>query len=228
MTGDPGLGMSLEDLEDHRETLIEEIFSAITHGIGSGLAIAGLVLAVILAAVTGSAWAVVGASIYGATLVFCFLSSTLYHSLVNRKAKRVFLAFDHCAIFLLIAGTYTPITLIILPGWEGWLLFAIVWALALAGVSMRLVWLRSMHPVFLVIYLAMGWAGFLWAQPLSTGIGSQGLTLILVGGICYTGGLIFFAWKRLPFNHMLWHLAVMAGAIVHFFAVYDHVIPKAA
>lgn len=209
-----------------RESLLEEIASAVTHGIGAGLAVAALVLGVIYAAEVESAWAIVGVAIYGATLIFTFLVSTLYHSLPFAKAKRVFLAFDHCAIFLLIAGTYTPITLV-LKGWEGWFLFGAVWALAIAGVLLRLFWLRYMHPLFYVIYLAMGWMGFFFSAPIEEKMGWGGIELILIGGVCYTGGLVFYALRRLPFNHALWHLSVIAGAIVHFFAVYDYVIPSA-
>lgn len=210
------------------ESLPEEIANAVTHAIGVGLAIAALVLGVVYAASIESAWAIVGAAIYGATLVFLFLVSTLYHSIPHVKTKRVFLACDHIAIFLLIAGTYTPITLVVLTGWMGWLLFGLVWALALTGILLRLVWLRYMHPLFYVIYLAMGWIGFFMGGPLEEKIGWNGVEMILIGGVCYTGGLVFYALRRLRFNHALWHLAVMAGAIVHFFAVYDYVIPKAA
>ena len=215
-----------EDL--FRETLVEEIASAATHGIGAGLAVAALVLGVVYAAQVESAPAIVGAAIYGATLVFLFMVSTLYHSLPFAKAKRVFLAFDHCAIFLLIAGTYTPITLVVMEGWQGWLLFGVVWALALTGTLLRLVWVRYMHPLFYLIYLAMGWVGFLFAGPIGSKIGWNGIELILIGGICYTGGLVFYALRRLPFNHALWHLSVVAGSILHFFAIYDYVIPRAA
>ena len=211
------------------ESLPEEIASAATHAIGAGLAIAALVLGVVYAAEIESAWAIVGATIYGATLVFLFLVSTLYHSIPIAKDKRLFLAFDHCAIFLLIAGTYTAITLAVMNGtWQGWLLFGVVWALALTGMLLRLVWLRYMHPVFYAIYLAMGWIGFAFADAVEAKVGGDGVELIIIGGICYTGGLVFYALRRLPFNHALWHLSVMAGAIVHFFAVYDYVMPKAA
>lgn len=212
-----------------RETLLEEIASAATHAIGVGLAIAALVLGVVYAANIESAWAIVASAIYGATLVFMFLVSTLYHSIPHAGAKRLFLAFDHCAIFLLIAGTYTAITLTVMNGgWQGWVLFGVVWGLALTGMLLRLLWLRYMHPVFYAIYLAMGWIGFAFADAVETKVGWAGVELILIGGICYTGGLVFYALRRLPFNHALWHLSVMAGAIVHFFAVYDYVIPKAA
>ena len=210
------------------ESLPEEIASAATHAIGVGLAIAALVLGVVYAANVESAWAIVGAAIYGATLIFMFLVSTLYHSIPHLGAKRLFLAFDHCAIFLLIAGTYSAITLTVMNGgWQGWFLFGVVWALALTGLLLRLIWLRYMHPVFYLIYLAMGWIGFLFAGPVEVKIGWGGVELILIGGVCYTGGLVFYALRRLPFNHALWHLSVMAGSILHFFAIYDYVIPKA-
>lgn len=211
-----------------RDTLLEEIASAITHGIGVGLAITALVLGVVYAAEVESAFAIVGAAIYGAALIFMFLVSTLYHSIPHAGAKRLFLAFDHCAIFLLIAGTYTAITLAAMNGsWQGWVLFGVVWGLAITGMLLRLVWLRYMHPVFYAIYLAMGWIGFAFGAPLADKIGWAGVEMILIGGICYTGGLVFYALRRLPFNHALWHLAVLAGSIVHFFAIYDYVIPRA-
>ncbi len=212
-----------------RDSLLEEIANAVTHGIGAGLAIAALVLGVVHAAQIESAWAIVGAAIYGATLVWMFLASTLYHSIPHLGARRVFLAFDHLAIFLLIAGTYTAITLTVMNGsWQGWVMFGIVWGLALAGTLLRLIWLRYMHPVFYFIYLAMGWIGFAFADKVEEKVGEAGVELILIGGICYTGGLVFYALRRLPFNHALWHLSVLAGSILHFFAIYDYVIPRAA
>jgi hemolysin III len=211
------------------DTLWEEVASAVTHGIGAGLAIAALVLGVVYAAEIESAWAIVGAAIYGATLIFTFLASTLYHSLVNERAKRIFLAFDHIAIFLLIAGTYTAITLAVMNGtWQGWVMFGVTWGLALAGMLLRLVWLRYMHPVFYLIYLAMGWLGFMFADAVEAKVGWAGVEMILIGGVCYTGGLVFYALRKLPFNHALWHLSVLAGSIVHFFAIYDYVFPRAA
>jgi hemolysin III len=211
------------------DSVWEEVANAVTHGIGAGLAIAALVLGVVYAAEIESAWAIVAAAIYGATLVFMFLASTLYHSIPNARAKRLFLAFDHIAIFMLIAGTYTAITLAVMNGtWKGWVMFGVVWGLAIAGTLLRLIWLRYMHPIFYVIYLAMGWIGFVFADEVEAKVGWAGVEMILIGGVCYTGGMIFYALRRLPFNHALWHLSVIAGAIVHFFAVYDHVFPRAA
>ena len=135
-------------------------------------------LGVVYAAEIESAWAIVGAAIYGATLIFTFLASTLYHSLVNERAKRIFLAFDHIAIFLLIAGTYTAITLAVMNGtWQGWVMFGVTWGLALAGTLLRLVWLRYMHPVFYLIYLAMGWLGFMFADAVEAKVGWAGVEI---------------------------------------------------
>jgi hemolysin III len=219
-----------DDHEDlGRESFAEEVANAVTHAIGVGLAITALVLGVVYAAEIESAWAIVAAAIYGATLVFMFLVSTLYHSIPHLRAKRVFLACDHIAIFLLIAGTYTAITLAVMSGtWQGWVLFGIIWGLALTGILLRVFWLRYMHPIFYVIYLAMGWLGFLFADAVEAKVGWPGVEMILIGGVCYTGGMVFYALRRLPFNHALWHMAVLAGAIVHFFAVYDYIIPRAA
>jgi hemolysin III len=219
--------------DDHddlgRESFAEEVANAVTHAIGVGLAITALVLGVVYAARIGSAWAIVAAAIYGTTLVFMFLVSTLYHSIPHLGAKRLFLAFDHIAIFMLIAGTYTAITLAVMNGtWQGWVMFGAIWGLALAGTLLRLVWLRYMHPIFYVIYLAMGWLGFAFADAVEAKVGWAGVEMILIGGVCYTGGLVFYALRKLPFNHALWHLSVLAGSIVHFFAIYDHVIPRAA
>jgi hemolysin III len=217
-----------EDADLARESLPEEVASALTHAVGAALAIAALVLGVLYAARIDSAWVVVAAAIYGSTLVCLFVVSTLYHAIAHARLKRLFLALDHCAIFLLIAGTYTAITLTLMHGtWQGWVIFGVVWVLALAGMLLRLVWLRYMHPIFYLIYLGMGWIGFVFAETVEARVGKDAVALIIVGGICYTGGLVFHALRRLPFNHALWHLAVMAGAILHFVAVYDHVMPRA-
>lgn len=209
------------------EPLLEQIASAVTHGAGAGLAVAALVLLIVAAAVTGSAAAVVSVIVYGASLIFLFLSSTLYHSLARHRAHALFETFDHVGIFLLIAGTYTPFTLIALPGWEGWFLFATIWALATAGIVLRLFWLRYLHPAFIVIYVVMGWLGLMFGPSIAAHVGAAGMNLLLIGGLFYTVGLVFFGWRRLPFNHMVWHLFVLAGSIFHFFAIFYYVVPTA-
>lgn len=211
------------------ETPLERLANAVTHGAGAGLAVAGLVLLVIAAAWTGSVAAILSVVVYGASLIFLFLSSALYHSLAhNERVGALFEAFDHVGIFLLIAGTYTPFTLIALPGWQGWFLFGAIWALAIGGIVMRLVWVRYLHPVFIVIYVIMGWLGVMFGGPISDHIGPQGIDLLLIGGLFYTVGLVFFVWRTLPFNHMVWHLFVLAGAVFHFLAIFYYVVPTAA
>ncbi|HEX7006386.1 MAG TPA: hemolysin III family protein [Alphaproteobacteria bacterium] len=209
------------------ETLIEEVANAVTHGIGAVLSIAALAVLVAIAAVGGGTGAIVAAAIYGATLIFAYTSSTLYHGVWHRKAKQVLLACDHCAIFLLIAGTYTPITLLALPQPLGWVLCAVLWSLAAGGIALRLC-LGRLSLLLIPLFLAMGWLGFLWSGTVLESIGASGWWLLLAGGIAYTGGLIFYAWRRLPFHHMVWHLFVLAGSVLHFFAVVDHVLPRAA
>lgn len=216
-----------ELLVEEAETLLEEIANAVTHGVGAALSIAALAILVALAALDGGAAAITTAAIYGTTLVFAYTSSTLYHGVWHRRAKRVFLAFDHCAIFLLIAGTYTPVTLLALPKPLGWILCAVLWSLAAVGITLRL-WLGRLSALLIPLFLAMGWLGFFWSGTVFESIGASGWWLLLAGGIAYTGGLAFYAWRRMPFNHAVWHLFVLAGSILHFFAVVDHVLPLAA
>lgn len=212
---------------EHSDSPIEEIASAVAHGIGAGLAIAALVILIVSAASTDSALAVLAVIIYGTTLFVLFLSSTLYHSVTHHRTREVLLTFDHCGIFLLIAGTYTPVTIISLSGWQGWMLFGVIWGLALVGILIRTFWVKYQHPLFIVLYVAMGWMGFIYSKSLGEALGVPGVNLILIGGLFYTAGLIFFSWRRLPFNHMLWHLSVLAGSIFHFFAMVYYVVPKA-
>lgn len=216
-----------EQLADEAESLFEEIANAVTHGIGAALSIAALAIVVALAAVDGGAGAIAAAAVYGTTLVLLYTSSTLYHGVWHRRAKRVFLTLDHCAIFLLIAGTYTPVTLLALPKPLGWILCGVLWAMAAAGIALRL-WLGKLSALLIPLFLAMGWLGFVWSGTVFDSIGASGWWLLLAGGIAYTGGLAFYAWRRLPFNHAVWHLCVLAGSVCHFFAVVDHVLPLAA
>lgn len=209
------------------DSTIEEVANAVTHGVGAVLAVAALVVLVVLAAMQGSAWAVVAVSIYGATLVLAYFSSALYHGILHQKAKRVFLALDHCTIYLLIAGTYTPLTLLALPSPLGPVLCATVWALALAGIVLRL-WSGRLHPLSIPLYLVMGWLSMGWAGTMFDSLGPEGGGLVIAGGLTYTVGLIFYAWRRLPFNHAVWHLFVLGGSVFHFFAVALYALPAAA
>jgi hemolysin III len=201
------------------ETLGEEIANAVTHGIGAALSIAGLVVMVVLAAVNGTAWSVVGVSVYGAALILLYLSSTLYHSIPHRRTKQVLRVLDHSTIYLLIAGTYTPIALAGLAGGPDWLLLAMIWSLALFGIVMQAIRPGRFGGLRIGLYIAMGWLVVAWARPVVASFGWDGTGLLLAGGIAYTAGIGFFAWDRLRFNHAIWHLFVLAGSTAHFLAI---------
>jgi hemolysin III len=208
--------------------LSEEIAHSITHGIGIVLAIAALAILTAFAAVFGSARHIVGCSIFGATMILLYTASTLYHAVQNKKAKKVFRVFDHSAIFLLIAGTYTPFTLVTLKGGQGWALFGIIWGLAFIGVLLQTISKMKFEILSLILYLAMGWIGVVAFKPMFTLLPTSGLIFLIAGGLSYTFGVIFYAWERLPFNHAIWHVFVLGGSVSHFFAVLFSVIPRLA
>jgi len=206
-------------------TLREEIANSVTHGIGIVLAIAGLAVLTAFAALRGDVWHVVGCSIFGAALIICFTTSTLYHSVQVARIKQRLRALDHSAIFLLIAGTYTPFMLVNLRGPWGWSLLAVIWSLALAGIVLRLALKGRLHGLVVAIYLAMGWAVVVATEPMLRHVGTGGLVLLASGGLAYTAGVAFYKWRRLPYNHAVWHGFVLAGSALHFFAVLFYVIP---
>ena len=201
------------------ESLGEEIANAVTHGIGAALSIAGLVVMVVLAALNGTVWSVVGVSIYGSALILLYLSSTLYHGIPHRRTKQVFRVLDHSTIYLLIAGTYTPVALAGLAGGPDWLLLALIWSLALFGIVMQAVRPGRFGGLRIGLYVAMGWLVVAWARPVVEGFGWDGTFLLLAGGIAYTAGIGFYAWDRLRFNHAIWHVFVLAGSTAHFLAI---------
>lgn len=203
----------------------EEVANSITHGIGILLAVIGLVVMVHFAASYGNNWHLVSCSIFGATLIFSYTTSTLYHSIPMPGPKRILRVFDHAAIYLLIAGTYTPFALISLRGPWGWSLFGTVWGLALSGVLCKIYIPRKLARFSTLLYIAMGWVVVVAAQPLLASVETNGLLLLLAGGLAYTGGVVFYVWERMPYNHMVWHLFVMAGSTLHFFAILLYVIP---
>ena len=209
----------------HSQSLGEEIANATTHGLGAALSIAGLTILVVLATLNGDAIHIVSLAIYGSTLVLLYLASTIYHAIQHSRAKAVLNVLDHAAIFLLIAGTYTPFTLISMGGVLGWTLFVIVWALAVAGVLFKVFNRSHSERVPLPIYLAMGWLIIIAAGELLGAVGVGGTIWLLVGGLFYSFGVIFFVWERLPYNHTVWHLFVMAGSACHFTAVAVYVLP---
>ena len=209
-----------------RYTLGEEIAHSVTHGVGVLVAIAGLVVLVVFAALHGNAWHIVACSIFGTTLVLMYTASTLYHALPQPRAKRVFRILDHSAIYLVIAGTYTPFTLVSLRGPWGWTLFGLVWAMAIPGIVFKALALGRLRVLSVVFYLAMGWLVVVATKPLLHAVARPGLALLAAGGLAYTVGVIFFAWKRMPYHHMIWHLFVLAGSVLHFFAVLLYVVPR--
>ncbi len=203
----------------------EEFANSVTHGVGLGLSVAGLVALVILTALRGTVWHVVSCTIYGSTLVILYAASTLYHSIPSPRAKRVLRIIDHGAIYLLIAGTYTPFTLVNLRGGLGWTLFGVVWGLAVLGIAFKIFHVDRSPIASTLVYLSMGWLVVVAWKPVVTIIPLGGIALIAAGGIAYTVGVIFFAAKRIPYNHAIWHLFVLAGSIFHYAAVLLYVLP---
>jgi hemolysin III len=193
--------------------------------VGLLVSVAGLVLLVVFAALKGDAWHVVSCSIFGATLVLLYGASTAYHAIPAPKAKSVLRVLDHAAIYLLIAGTYTPFVLVNLRGGWGWALFGVVWGLAAFGVLLETISLQRVRVFSLVLYLGLGWLVAIAIKPLLDNVAIGGVVLLVLGGLAYTGGVVFYAWRKLPYHHAVWHLFVMAGSALHFFAVLFYVIP---
>ena len=203
----------------------EEIANSVTHGIGIVLAIIGLAVLSAFAARNGEAIHVVACSVFGASLILNYTASTLYHSVQVERIKPRLRALDHSAIFLLIAGTYTPFMLVSLRGVWGWSLLGAIWTLALLGIGMRLALKGRFHGVVVGLYIAMGWAVVLALEPLMRNVATGGMVLLVAGGVVYTLGVVFYNWKSLPYNHAIWHGFVLLGSALHFFAVLFYVIP---
>jgi len=201
----------------------EEIAHSITHGVGLLLSIAGLSVLVTMAAIRGTSWHIVACSVYGTTLVLLYLSSTLYHAIQAPRAKRVFQILDHSAIYLLIAGTYTPFLLITLRGPLGWTLFGLQWGMAICGVLFKSLTKESYEIASTAIYALMGWMGVLGMRTMYASLHFQGVLWIVAGGLLYTLGIIFFAMNR-RYCHTVWHLFVLAGSICHFYAVLHYIV----
>jgi hemolysin III len=205
----------------------EEIANSVTHGVGLVMSIAGLAVLTAFASRLGNAWHVVSCTVFAVTLILQYTFSTLYHSIQLPRAKSVMRVLDHSAIFLLIAGTYTPFMLVNLRGAWGWTLFGIIWTLALCGVFFQLSLLRRWQGISLVLYIGMGWVVVVAAKPLLNAVAPGGLLLLLLGGLAYTAGVGFYLWGGLRYHHAIWHGFVLAGSVLHFFAVLFYVIPMA-
>lgn len=202
-------------------SLSEELLNAISHGLGALFGIVGTVLCIVKAANTGDPWRIVSGSIFGVTVLLLYLMSCLYHALKVNMAKRVFRVIDHCTIFLLIAGTYTPFTLVTLRGTVGWVLFGIVWGMAVLGITLNAVNLKKFSKISVACYLVMGWAIIAAFQPLAEALAPQGVSLLIWGGIAYTVGAILYGiGAKVKYFHSVFHFFCLAGTVLHFFAIY--------
>lgn len=202
-----------------RYTLGEEIFNSVTHGVGSLLSIAGTVVLIVLAAINSDAWAVVSCAIYGSSLIILYTMSTLYHAITNKTAKAFFRIMDHNTIFFLIAGTYTPITLVALRGALGWVLFGIVWGAAAIGIVLNSIDLEKFRKPSVVCYVAMGWVIIIAIRPMIQHVTPLSLWFLFIGGLCYTVGIIFYALKKVKYFHSVWHIFTVAGSVFHYFSI---------
>jgi hemolysin III len=210
--------------DTHLYTRREEMANAITHGIGTILSIAGLVLLIVAASQEGTAWHVVSFTIFGVTMLLLYTASTLVHAFPEGKVKDLFETFDHSCIYLFIAGTYTPFLLVTLRSPLGWTMFGIVWGLALAGVTFKAFFTKKYLVLSTLFYVMMGWLiVFMW-NPLQELLMPGGLKLLVIGGILYTVGSVFYIWRGFPHHHAVWHLFVIAGSVMHFFAIIRYVL----
>ena len=201
-------------------TLHEEIASSITHALGVLLSAVGLVVLVTMAVREGDPWKVVSFSIFGASMILLYFASTMYHLIQHERVKEFFRKFDHAAIYVLIAGTYTPFLLLNLRGPWGWALFGVIWSIAVFGVIYKLLLINKFHNLSVFIYIAMGWLGIVGFKPVIEAIGWGGVGLLFAGGMAYTLGVLFYLWERLPHNHAVWHIFVLGGTAFHYAAVF--------
>ena len=215
------------DSAQPRYPFAEEIASSVIHGIGLVHSIVGLVVLVAFSAMYGGARAVVACSVFGTTLILLYTASTLYHSVPGDMPKRILRTLDHIAIFLLIAGTYTPFTLLALPGAWGWGLFGTIWTLAILGSAAELGLLKRYRKAAVAKYVAMGWVAVIAIEPLRDNVPAGGLALLFGGGVAYTAGVPFYMARKLPYHHAIWHFFVLAGSVLHYVAVLLYVIPDA-
>ena len=203
----------------------EEKLNIISHAVGLVLSIAALVLLVVYASIYGSAWHIVSFSIYGASLILLYSASTFYHYVQSPKLRHRLNIFDHSAIYVLIAGTYTPFTLVVLNGWVGWTIFGVSWGLALAGIILKLFFTGKYDKISTFAYVLMGWVVIFAIKPLVHNLPFEGLMWLLAGGIFYTVGAVLYSIKNLKYNHAIFHIFVLLGSFAHFVAVFFYVLP---
>jgi len=208
------------------QTRTEEILNCLIHGLGLLLSIAALIVLVIFSSIYGTVWHIVSCSIYGATLVSIYAASIFYHGSSHLTRKQLFQFFDHACIYLLIAGTYTPFTFVPLHGGWGWSLFGVVWGLAITGIILKIFFVGRFDFLFTSIYLLMGWLCVIAVIPLFNNLSLQGFLWLVLGGLFYTIGVIFYTIEKIPYNHVIWHLFVLAGSVCHFLSILSFVIPS--
>ncbi len=212
-------------MQIERRLFVEEIANSLTHGVGLVMSLAGVATLIFLTWTKGSLLHLAGCGVYGVTLVLLYAASTLYHSIQKPRIKDYFRVFDQVAIYLVIAGTYTPFTLINMRGFWGWTLLGLVWSLSLFGIVFKIIFVNRYKAVSYGLYVVMGWLAIIAAKPILETLPLGCLAWILAGGAAYMTGLVFFAWDRLPFNHTIWHIFVIVGSICHFCAVMFYVLP---
>ncbi|PKN76393.1 MAG: hemolysin D [Deltaproteobacteria bacterium HGW-Deltaproteobacteria-10] len=204
---------------------MDEIFNSVTHGAGLLISIAGLVLLIVMSSIYGQASHIVSCTVFGVSLVLLYTASTLYHSFRRANIKKIFRIIDHSCIYVLIAGTYTPFLIVVVQGALGWTIFAVVWSLTVLGIIFKAFFINRFEIVSTIAYIVMGWMIILAIKPLYQTLPEGGIAWLVAGGLAYTLGTIFYAWKKLPFNHAIWHLFVLAGSVCHFISVLFYVIP---
>lgn len=201
-------------------TIKEEIWSSIVHGVGIVFGIAALTVLTAMAARYGDVWSIVSSAIFGTSMILLYSASTLYHAITNQSAKKILKKFDHIAIYYLIAGSYTPFLLVNLRGYVGWTIFGIIWGLAILGTILKLCLSGSGTKLWSIgLYLLMGWLIVFASKSLISNISTTALVFLILGGVFYTGGIVFYVWKSRQYTHAIWHFMVLAGTIMHFFAV---------
>ncbi|HMO81455.1 MAG TPA: hemolysin III family protein [Pyrinomonadaceae bacterium] len=211
--------------ERFKELSVDEVANSLTHGFGLVLSVIGFVFLVSLAVYKGDALHIVSSVVYGASLVTLYAASTFYHSAISPAVKQRLQIVDHCCIYLLIAGSYTPFLLLVIRGSLGAGLLAVVWSMALFGIAMKVIFGKRFNIAGVVSYLAMGWIGIIAVQPLYMAVGITPLVLVLAGGIAYSLGVIFYAARRIPYHHAIFHVFVLAGSMIHYFAILLYVAP---
>lgn len=206
----------------------EEIANSVTHGVAALLSIAGLVVMLSMMPVTAGAATITAAAVFGASMIFLYTASTLYHAIPNIRVKRILQVLDHSAIYVMIAGSYTPFCLVTLKGTTGTMLCIAVWSIALAGIILQPVLMKRAEWLNCLLYLLLGWCVVLVFEPLMATLPSAGIWLLAAGGVVYSLGVIFYLWERIPYNHAIWHLFVLGGTVLQFFSVLFYVLPAGA